>query len=294
MKQRYWLCNFTLLFIGFLLLSGCVARFPVDRMPFVNFEPTSHSEQEVMLERINQALLISSFNRKERASLYFERGVIYDSLGLWELARRDFEKAIRTDNRLVGAYNYLGLYALLAQDYERAVEIFNLLLDIDPQYSYAFLNRGLAFYYAQRYHLAEQDFLQFYQRNKSDPYAVLWLYWNDLKRNPQTAKDLLQQRVEMLDDSLWGTTLAQYFLGKYSVNQLQEMVAVAQFAKEEPSKYAEVLTETYFYLAKQQLNLSQMEQAKLLFKWAIANHIYNFVEYRFALFELMTLNQSNK
>lgn len=60
---------------------------------------------------------------------------------------------------------------------------------------------------------------------------------------------------------------------------------------EESAKFNEILTETYFYLAKQQLNIgqTQTEKAKQLFKLAIANQVYNFVEYRFALLEAAKL-----
>ena len=58
---------------------------------------------------------------------------------------------------------------------------------------------------------------------------------------------------------------------------------------EDPQQYAEILTETYFYLAKQKLNMGLVDEAAALFKLAMANQVYNFVEYRFAAFELMKL-----
>ena len=50
-----------------------------------------------------------------------------------------------------------------------------------------------------------------------------------------------------------------------------------------------LLTETYFYLAKQKLNVGLVDEAAALFKLAMANQVYNFVEYRFAVLELMKL-----
>lgn len=293
MKQHYQLCNFILLLIGSIFLSGCSQQISQSKMQFVVQSPADHLEQEVMLERISQVLLSTGLNRNERAAFHFERGVIYDSLGLWTLARNDFELAVKYNPNDASAYNYLGLYSLLEQDYDQAIELFNHVLELDHDYEYAFLNRGLAFYYGQRYFLAEKDFLQFYALNKSDPYRTLWLYWNDLKQHPKQAKNYLQQRVASLDDAQWGTILVQYFLGKLSGDELLQQAL--QFANADANKFAEVLTETYFYLAKQQLNLAQTDQAEMLFKWAMANQVYDFVEYRFALFELMKLSQySNK
>ena len=42
-------------------------------------------------------------------------------------------------------------------------------------------------------------------------------------------------------------------------------------------------------LRQQKLNLGQIDEAAALFKLAIANQVYNFVEYRFAVLELMKL-----
>ena len=53
-----------------------------------------HFEQEVMITRIGQVLLVGKMSNEERAALHFERGVLYDSLGLWGLARYDFTQAL--------------------------------------------------------------------------------------------------------------------------------------------------------------------------------------------------------
>ena len=43
--------------------------------------PNAHFEQEVMITRIGQVLLVGKMSNEERAKLHFERGVLYDSLG---------------------------------------------------------------------------------------------------------------------------------------------------------------------------------------------------------------------
>ena len=228
-------------------------------------------------------------SNEERASLHFERGVLYDSLGLWALARYDFTQALALQPKMAAVYNYLGLYLLLDEDYDGALEAFNTVFSLDPDYEYTFLNRALDFYYVGRYNLAEQDFWAFYQRNKSDPYRVLWLYLNELKFKPAEAQKNLAQRAVGLSQDYWGTYIVQYYLGKLSVQDLQ--AKAQQFATKTATQYAEVLTETYFYLAKQKLNMGQIDEAETLFKLAVANQVYNFVEYRFAVFELSKLGQ---
>ena len=296
MTQRNGLSNFaiflTILFSVFVL-SGCVGLSNTfvskNKVVLAEQNPSQHFEQEVMIVRISQVLLVGKMSNEERASLHFERGVLYDSLGLWALARYDFTQALALQPKMAAVYNYLGLYLLLDEDYDGALEAFNTVFSLDPDYEYTFLNRALDFYYVGRYNLAEQDFLAFYQRNKSDPYRVLWLYLNELKFKPAEAQKNLAQRAVGLSQDYWGTYIVQYYLGKLSIQDLQ--AKAQQFATKTATQYAEVLTETYFYLAKQKLNMGQIDEAETLFKLAVANQVYNFVEYRFAVFELSKLGQ---
>ena len=296
MTQRNGLFNFAvflpILFFTFLL-SGCggwnTSFVSKNKVVLADQNPSQHFEQEVMIVRISQVLLVGKMSNEERASLHFERGVLYDSLGLWALARYDFTQALALQPKMAAVYNYLGLYLLLDEDYDGALEAFNTVFSLDPDYEYTFLNRALDFYYVGRYNLAEQDFLAFYQRNKSDPYRVLWLYLNELKFKPAEAQKNLAQRAVGLSQDYWGTYIVQYYLGKLSVQDLQ--AKAQQFATKTATQYAEVLTETYFYLAKQKLNMGQIDEAETLFKLAVANQVYNFVEYRFAVFELSKLGQ---
>ena len=296
MTQRNGLSNFaiflTILFSVFVL-SGCVGLSNTfvskNKVVLAEQNPSQHFEQEVMIVRISQVLLVGKMSNEERASLHFERGVLYDSLGLWALARYDFTQALALQPKMAAVYNYLGLYLLLDEDYDGALEAFNTVFSLDPDYEYIFLNRALDFYYVGRYNLAEQDFLAFYQRNKSDPYRVLWLYLNELKFKPAEAQKNLAQRAVGLSQDYWGTYIVQYYLGKLSVQELQ--AKAQQFATKTATQYAEILTETYFYLAKQKLNMGQVDEAETLFKLAVANQVYNFVEYRFAVFELSKLGQ---
>ena len=273
-----------------LFISGCVQSGNVfiapSKVVLADQTPNTHFEQEVMITRIGQVLLVGKMSNEERATLHFERGVLYDSLGLWGLARYDFTQALALQPKMASVYNYLGLYLLLEEDYDSALETFNAVFELDPNYDYTHLNRGLNFYYVERYNLAEDDLMNFYEADTKDPYRVLWLYLNEQKLKPQEAHANLVERAKGLSKDFWGTNIVQYYLGNISVSDLQERAT--KFA-ENSQQYAEILTETYFYLAKQKLNLGQIDEAAALFKLAIANQVYNFVEYRFAVLELMKL-----
>lgn len=298
MPQRFKLFNFRFcwLVLVMIFLTGCVNRvsdmIAPTKLPLSELSPQLRFEQEVMLVRLTQVLQEAKLSQAERAELHFERGVIYDSLGLWSLARYDFTQAVEYAPKMAAAYNYLGLYLLLEDDYDSSIDAFNAVLELDPNYDYTRLNRGLAFYYSGRYSEAERDLLRFYKADKSDPYRVLWLYFNELELNPSDAKANLLKRAKHLSKDFWGTHLVSYLLGDCTLEQLR----LKMIAQAEPNTvaYAEILTETYFYLAKQTLKMNQLEEAKSLFRLAIANQVYNFVEYRFALFELAQLHQRAK
>ncbi|EIJ71641.1 lipoprotein NlpI [Pasteurella bettyae] len=279
------------------LISGCISSSDqvfVSKNKVVLGEqyPNAHFDQEVMIVRISQMLIVGQLSKKERADLHFERGVLYDSLGLWGLARYDFTQALALQPKSPAIYNYLGLYLLLDGEYDSALEAFNAVLELDTNYEYTYLNRGLDFYYMERYNLAQNDLLKFYQANKNDPYRVLWLYLNELKFKPTEATQNLVERAKTLSTEYWGTYIVQYYLNQISVKDLLDKAKA--FVDPQSSQYAEVLTETYFYLAKQKLNAGHIEEAETLFKLAMANQVYNFVEYRFALFELAKLKDASE
>ncbi len=299
MLQWIKLFNLRILWLNLfaaLCLTGCMGRYSemigANRLALSEVNPQSHFEQEVMIVRLSQVLLEANLTQQERADLHFERGVLYDSLGLWSLARYDFTQAVELQPKMVSAYNYLGLYLLLEGDYDSSIDAFNAVLELDSNYDYTRLNRGLAFYYSGRYSEAERDLLHFYEADKSDPYRALWLYFNELELKPSEAKQQLVERAKTLSTDFWGSNIVAYFLGELSLEQLR--VKMDDTAKSNTMQYAEMLTETYFYLAKQTLKLDQMGEARSLFRLAIANQVYNFVEYRFALFELAQMQANSQ
>lgn len=295
-KMRSSIALFVLNIFAILFLSGCVNRSPssemvsTERLALAELNPQLRFEQEVMVVRLTQVLQEAKLTPSIQADLHFERGVIYDSLGLWSLARYDFTRAIEVSPKMAAAYNYMGLYLLLENDYDSSIDAFNAVLDLDTEYHYAYLNRGLAFYYSGRYSEAERDFLRFYEVDKQDPYRVLWLYFNELELSPLEAKTNLITRAKLLSDNFWGTNIVYYFLGELTIEQLR--ARIDKEAEPNTAAYAEILTETYFYLAKQQLKLNRPNEATSLFRLSLANQVFNFVEYRFALFELSRLRSA--
>ncbi len=88
---------FALVFRGdSFTLAGCSSTaWRKDAVLAVPLQPTL--QQEVILARMEQILASRALSDDERAQLLYERGVLYDSLGLRALARNDFHKRWQSD-----------------------------------------------------------------------------------------------------------------------------------------------------------------------------------------------------
>lgn len=95
-----------------------------------------------------------------------------------------------------GVFNYLGIYLTQASNVAAAYKTFDSVLELDPTYNYARLNRGIASYYGDRFSLAQDDLLAFYQDDPSDPFRSLWLYLVEREIDPKRADIALKQRYD--------------------------------------------------------------------------------------------------
>ncbi|WP_159566039.1 lipoprotein NlpI [Budvicia diplopodorum] len=265
-----------------ILLTGCSSlegrKYGVLAVPL---QPTL--QQEVMLARMEQILASQVLSNDERAQLLYERGVLFDSLGLRALARNDFSQALMIRPDIPEAFNYLGIYLTQGGNFDAAYDAFDSVLELDPTYNYARLNRGIALYYGGRYFLAQDDLQAFYRDDPNDPFRSLWLYLAEKEIDSDKAKRALQKRYELAERGAWGWTIVEFYLGDISEKTLIERL---QVEATDNTSLAEHLSETDFYLGKHYLSLGDKNTAMALFKLTVANNVHNFVEHRYALLEL--------
>lgn len=125
----------------FIFISGC-STSPEWRKNAIFATPLQPSlQQEVILARIEQILASRSLTEDEYAQLLYERGVLYDSLGLRALARNDFSMALSMRPDMLEIFNFLGIYFTQAANYDAAYEAFDSVLELDPTYNNARFNR---------------------------------------------------------------------------------------------------------------------------------------------------------
>ncbi|CDH05173.1 NlpI lipoprotein believed to be involved in cell division with transferase domain [Xenorhabdus bovienii str. oregonense] len=269
------------------LLVGCGSTgWRKNETIAIPLQPTL--QQEVILARMEQILASRSLTEDEYAQLLYERGVLYDSLGLRALAQNDFSVALSIRPDIPEIFNYLGIYFTQAGNFDAAYEAFDSVLELDPTYNYARMNRGITLYYGGRYRLAQDDLQAFYQDDPNDPFRSLWLYLVEDKIDPKVAMTNLSRHFDKANRGLWGWNIVEFYLGKISEKTLMDRL---KENSSDNTSLAEHLSETDFYLGKHYLSLGDEDNAVALFKLTVANNVHNFVEHRYALLELALLGQ---
>ena len=270
--------------------AGTPAPEGRDLAPAVLAVPLQVSYQnELALAKIGQLLSSSDLNPDQRAELYYERGVVFDRVGLRTMARIDFNRALRERPDFAEAYNFIGVYLTQQQDFDNAYDAFDSALELAPDYDYAFLNRGIALYYGQRPSLAVEDLAEFYRRRPEDPYRVLWLYMAEHQVDAQQADKALQRRYKQHAGDEWGWAIVSVLAGQQSESEFMRQLSTSAKNNRE---LAERLCEAYFYLGKWHLAQGKKALAEGYFKLSMANNVYDFIEHRYAMLELAQLEPS--
>lgn len=284
------------------LLTGCAAtndsKTKNNSQPFfvsnaVISEPLAVDyKTELHIAKLTQAIHKSKPTKDGLANLLYDRGVLYDSLGLRTLAHLDFLKALELKPTFSDAYNFLGIHLTLLGRYEQAFEAFDSVLELNPDHAYVHLNRGIALhYFGSREELSVQDIETFFIKDPEDPYRAIWLYLAESKLNPQEAKLRLTFNATQLDSEQWAYQIVQLYLGGISENDfIKGMRENLKNARE----LSDRLCEGYFYLAKMKLAQGNEDAAKNYFRLALSTNVYEFVEHKYARVELQKLYAKNR
>lgn len=281
------------LIFSVILATGCssvnYSRTASEMGNLLLAEPSPPSVRSQMaIARYNQILAQAPLKNDERAELLFQRGTYYDSLGLPGLALHDFRMAIQLKPDMAEAYNSLGIHYTQQKDFIQAYESFDSTLDINPDYDFAYLNRGIALYYGGRPELAVRDFGAFLSKDEADPYRVLWAYFAENDRNKAQALLEMSKARKSLDEQNWATILVDLFLGTVSETKLLNSLVLGVSSKQQLTSR---LCEAYFYLGKYHSALGNKGIASNYFKLALSTNVYEYVEHRYARMELNLLRE---
>ncbi|MEW6991260.1 lipoprotein NlpI [Colwelliaceae bacterium 6441] len=283
----------SLLIAAVFIVQGCASKAPkspsmIDQLVIAEPLPVNY-KSEVALARLTEVIQRAEVTDEQRAQLFYDRGVIYDSVGLRSLARLDFNRALRLKPDMVDAYNFLGIHYTQLQEFDQAYEAFDSAIELSPEHEYAYLNRGIALYYGERSSLAVDDLEIFYQHKTSDPYRLLWLYLIEQDVDPVSALKKLQQRKVNIADDVWAKSIVNLY--SETIDQktfLRDITVNIRTNKE----FSERLCEAYFYLGKLNLIKGNKRAAANFYKLALSTNVYEFVEHRYAKLELDLMRQN--
>jgi len=281
-----------------LLVQGCASSINETNDSAIGqlviAEPIAVSyKSEIALARLTEVIQRAEITDVQRAQLYYDRGVIYDSVGLRSLSRLDFNRALRLKPDLVDAYNFLGIQFTQLQEFTQAYDSFDSAIDLSPEHEYAYLNRGIALYYGGRPNLARDDFKTFHKSQASDPYRLLWLYLAEFEIDPVQAALNLKERSYLVADSTWAKKVIELYLGDIKQSAFIQLLTKNITTNKQLS---DRLCEAYFYLGKFNQLKGKDAVAANFFKMALSTNVYEFVEHRYSKLELdiMRNNANNK
>lgn len=239
-------------------------------------------QQEVQIARLSQLLQRTDLNDDVRAKMLYERGNYYDSVGLRDLARLDFNQSLSLNPAQPDLFNLLGVYFTQIGEFDAAYDAFDSTLELDPENSYAARNRAIALYYGDRLDLALEDMNKHFAEDPSDPFRALWLYIIEAERAPEQARATLLERYHDRDEQ-WGWVLVAITLGEVSEQQAFKAILAGT---RDNTLLAQRLTEAYFYLGKRYQSEGDFASAISLYKLAISFNVYEYVEHRYSFLEL--------
>jgi lipoprotein NlpI len=246
-------------------------------------------QDEVKLLKINQLLVEQKdLEARQRAVLFYERGVIYDRMGLTAHSRYDFIQALNVDPTFADAYNFLGLYLLLSQSYDEAFDAFDSALELSDDMQYSYLHRAVGLYQIGRYQLAMNDIEKFYSFDKNDPYRVLWRFTINSKVDQLKALQTLKSSTQLSDDHRFAWGIVDVIAGRTTEKDFLENISYGVSTNKE---LAQRLCEAYFYLAHWHKLSGDLEKAVYYFKLSTATNIHEFIEYKYALIELAAIQR---
>lgn len=269
-----------------LVLTGCASTSEKTGQQWV-YPPMAvplqaSVQQEIKIARLTQLLQRTDLKNEVRAKMLYERGNYYDSVGLRDLARLDFNQSLSLNPAQPDIFNLLGVFFTQVGEFDAAYEAFDSTLELDPENSYAERNRSIALYYGERYELANEEMMKHYSDDPSDPFRALWSYIIQYELAPEQATLDLQARYLERDES-WGWVLVAIMLKDISEEQAFKAILAGT---RDNTLLAQRLTETYFYLAKRYHMQGDYANAISLYKLALSFNVYEYVEHRYSFLEL--------
>ncbi len=140
-------------FISTLLLSGCASTSSngnsVDGKidpSFIKIESPRvvKSADQLQIIKISQLIADPNLSQVQRAKLLYQRGFLYDQVGMGLLAELSLMGALQENSQFAEAYSYLGVFFALEGKYFEAYDAFDAALELASRLYSVYSARGIS------------------------------------------------------------------------------------------------------------------------------------------------------
>lgn len=241
---------------------------------FAKNRPVTSVQSKAMVRRLllTAELEGGRLNPELRAQVLNMRGIQFDNLGLYDLARADFDAALKLvpndgSIRAAAAANHL----LSGRD-ALALEYAKKALESNPSSNAPHKTLAHALYFGKDYAEAKRHLLTLLKDRSEvdDGYATIWLYLA-AKRGNEDAPAVVKPYMTR-DKSVWPHPLLQYLIGEGTLEQSMEAARAGQ--KDEGR-----LCELYFYVGEKYFIDGKASLAREYFKKSLDTGVVEFYEY---------------
>lgn len=239
--------------------------------------------KEIKIAQLTELLAQDDIPDDVRAKMFFERGNLYDLVGLKSLSRFDLERSLELNPAQSDVFNMLGVYYTEIGQYDSAYEAFDSAIELNKNNVYAKRNQAIALYYGQRPELAIDPLTEITPDNIEAPFHALWVYIIESDLDPVKAKANLEQAYFHRLPNIWGWSIVSMMLdGKHDSDVFKTILN----GTKDNTVLAQRLTEAYFYLAKRYQMEEKYADSIALYKLALSFNVYEYIENRYAMLEL--------
>lgn len=219
-----------------------------------------------------------------KAQVLHKRGIQFDNLGLYDLAKVDFEEALKIEPNDGSILADAAINSFNVGQYERARDYVNKALALDPSSQSPLMTLVYTNYFEKNYQEASRNLLVLLKNRSevNDGYAAIWLYLA-AKRNNEEAATVVKPFLAS-NQSAWPHPLLQYLIGDKSIDQVLDAARAGQ-------KDSSRLCELYFYLGEKNLIEGKTDQAKEYFRKSVDTGVVEFNEYLMSKRNLQRLGE---
>ena len=227
--------------------------------------------------------LSMSVNDATLAMPYYDRAKGYRAKNNYDDAIREYTALLHLFPDDAVAFNERGRSYAIEGDNTHALADYDSALGLDPNFTSAHFNRGVARFSTARFAEATEDFAFAARAEPANVYPALWLHLAGRKASQQNVADSSPDTSGM-DLNSWPGLLLRFYRGEASTEDVE-----AAAAKADPSQHPTAACQAVFYVGEYHMARRNMNTAVPILQDAATRCPHDVPEYDGAIAELSSL-----